>query len=264
MEIVQSPRVFIAAKSMIDPHGLAAFRKEFDIAHLSSDENPGGLSSAEYLSELSGRICYWSYDKPRPGGNAGYLDRIKESGHGSVIEHPVFSLIITGVSRTLTHELVRHRAGWAYSQLSQRYYDESECRFVRPLDIEMGTDEYLAWCSACAVAQQTYRSLVTHLYEKWIAAGAVHGTELRKRARGAARSVLPGCTETRLVATANVRAIRHFLEMRGSKFAEGEIRRLANVILDMLREDSPTMFDDYETHELPDGTREITTKFRKV
>ena len=75
------------------------------------------------------------FAKPRPGGNSAYIQHIKETGHGSVLEHAVWSLIFTDVSRSLTHELVRHRAGVGYSQLRQRYVDESVAEFVVPHDL---------------------------------------------------------------------------------------------------------------------------------
>ena len=78
----------------------------------------------EQLVEAGGRLCYVSYGKGRKT-NAEYIDNIIESKHGSVLEHAVWNFIIAGVSRSFTHELIRHRAGWGYSQLSQRYVDES-------------------------------------------------------------------------------------------------------------------------------------------
>jgi thymidylate synthase (FAD) len=89
-------------------------------------------------------------------------------------------------------------------------------------------------------------------------------TTRRKAARQAARSVLPNATETKIFVTANARALRHFLEMRGSAFAEPEIRKLANKLLDVLQADSPNLFGDYTKVPLPDGTFEITTPFKKV
>ena len=73
-----------------------------------------------------------SFQRPRPGGNKAYIGHLLEVGHGSVLEHAVFNLLFTGVSRSLTHELVRHRAGFGFSQLSQRFVDESKCSFVEP------------------------------------------------------------------------------------------------------------------------------------
>jgi thymidylate synthase (FAD) len=86
----------------------------------------------------------------------------------------------------------------------------------------------------------------------------------RKAARQAARSVLPNATETKITVTANARSIRHFLEQRGSVHAEPEIRKLANVILEVVQADSPNLFGDYQRRLLPDGTHEIDTQHRKV
>jgi thymidylate synthase (FAD) len=89
-------------------------------------------------------------------------------------------------------------------------------------------------------------------------------TTSRKAARQAARSVLPNATETKIFVTANARALRHFLEQRGSTFAEPEIRKLAGKLLDVLQKDAPHLFGDYEKKPLPDGTFEVVTPFKKV
>jgi thymidylate synthase (FAD) len=86
----------------------------------------------------------------------------------------------------------------------------------------------------------------------------------RKLARQAARSVLPNATETKIFVTANARALRHFLEQRGSRYAEPEIRKLANRLLDLLQKESPNLFGDYQRVDLGDGTFEIVTEYRKV
>src|SRR5256885_14285742 len=92
----------------------------------------GESTDGERLSEFAGRLCYMSQANPAKRPTREYLDNIKKQGHGSVLEHANYSLLLEGVSRSLTHELVRHRAGFAYSQLSQRYVDESEANFVIP------------------------------------------------------------------------------------------------------------------------------------
>jgi thymidylate synthase (FAD) len=89
-------------------------------------------------------------------------------------------------------------------------------------------------------------------------------TTRRKTARQAARSVLPNATETKIFVTANARALRHFLEQRGSAFAEPEIRKLACKFLDILQKDAPNLFADYEKKPLPDGTFELVTPYKKV
>src|SRR5213082_2947479 len=89
-----------------------------------------------------------------------YLENIKKQGHGSVLEHANYSILIEGVSRSLTHELVRHRAGFAYSQLSQRYVDESEASFVIPPAI-IGDDALeKRWREEVEGAQRIYVTLV--------------------------------------------------------------------------------------------------------
>ena len=85
----------------------------------------------------------------------------------------------------------------------------------------------------------------------------------RKLARQAARSVLPNATETKIFVTANARALRHFIEMRGSRHAETEIRKLAVAVLEIMQRESPNLFHDFQLTPLADGTREATTSFHE-
>src|ERR1041384_8846444 len=105
----------------------------------------GESTDGERLAEFAGRICYMSQHNPLGRSTREYLDNIKKQGHGSVLEHANYSLLLEGVSRSLTHELVRHRAGTAMSQLSQRYVDESEAHFVVPPAIVGDADLESAW-----------------------------------------------------------------------------------------------------------------------
>jgi thymidylate synthase (FAD) len=89
-------------------------------------------------------------------------------------------------------------------------------------------------------------------------------TQRRKMARQAARSVLPNATETKIFVTGNARALRHFIEMRGSRHAEVEIRKLAVKVLQIMQQEAPHIFGDYELIPLPDGTLEAGTSHRKV
>src|SRR5512141_62079 len=120
----------------------------------------GESTDGEKLSEFAGRLCYMSQKNPAGRPTREYLENIKKQGHGSVLEHANYSLLLEGVSRSLTHELVRHRAGFAYSQLSQRYVDESEANFVMPPAI--AGDEALegAWRAQIDSAQSAYVALV--------------------------------------------------------------------------------------------------------
>jgi len=247
-----------------------------DNAVSSNSSGPGRICdravSAEVLCEVAGRVCYMSFARPRPGGNRAYLEHIKESGHGSVLEHAVWNLLITGVSRSLTHELVRHRVGFSYSQLSQRYVDESVAEYVEPDIIASDAELHAVWTDAIRYAREAYVRLVRLLESKfedesfalrWSPSDAT-ATDRRKLARQAARSVLPNATETKIFVTANARALRHFLELRGSRHAEPEIRKLANILLEVLQRESPHLFGDYRRVPLPDGTFEIVTDYRKV
>src|SRR5262245_53982641 len=89
-------------------------------------------------------------------------------------------------------------------------------------------------------------------------------TTRRKAARQAARSVLPNATETKIFVTANARALRHFVELRASRHAEVEIRKLAVAVLRIMQQEAPHLFGDYQLVPLPDGTFEATTPHRKV
>src|SRR5215813_12341156 len=127
----------------------------------------GDSTDGERLAEFAGRLCYMSQHNPAKRETREYLENIKKQGHGSVLEHANYSILLEGVSRSLTHELVRHRAGFAYSQLSQRYVDETEARFVIPPAI-IGDDALLGtWKAQMESAQKTYVSLVDQLMERY-------------------------------------------------------------------------------------------------
>src|SRR5829696_1635483 len=178
-----------------------------------------------------------------------YLENIKKQGHGSVLEHAHYSLLIEGVSRSLTHELIRHRV-FAYSQLSQRYVDESNASFVVPPAIIGDEKLESAWKQQVESAQTTYVALVEQLMERygWVA-DRVHR---RKMAREAARAVLPNATETKIVVTANARAWRTMLELRAGEGAELEIRRLAVAVIRLLQREAPAFFSDFEIYTAED------------
>ena len=126
MKIIDTPTVYLVGRQQLDRPELARFLADHGVAWSSDSDRP-----AEGLTETAGRLCYMSFAAPRPGGNAAYLANILKSGHGSVFEHAVWNFVVTGVSRSLTHELVRHRHA-SYSQLSQRYVDEGVAEYVCP------------------------------------------------------------------------------------------------------------------------------------
>jgi thymidylate synthase (FAD) len=250
--------VYLIGRQTLDEDEIARFLQDHDVSDWATDSS----IPADVLPEVAGRLCYMSFARPRAGGNRAYLEHIKEARHGSVLEHSVWNFIITGVSRSFTHELVRHRAGFGYSQLSQRYVDESAAEFIEPAGIAEDPELDSVWRSAVEHAQQAYVKLVEGLQKKY--ASVEDKTMRRKLARQAARSVLPNATETKIFVTANARALRHFVEMRCSEQAETEIREVAAQMLDILRREAPNIFADYELVELPDGTRTARTRHSKV
>jgi len=222
----------------------------------------GESTDGEQLAEFAGRLCYMSQHNPAKRATREYLENIKKQGHGSVLEHANYSLLLEGVSRSLTHELVRHRAGFAYSQLSQRYVDESEASFVVPPAI-VGDDALEAtWREQIEQAQAKYVELVGELMTRygWVA-DKVHR---RKMSREAARAVLPNATETKIVVTGNARAWRTMLELRSSEGAELEIRRLAVMVIRLLQHEAPGFFSDFEIYTADDRREAARVFYHKV
>jgi thymidylate synthase (FAD) len=225
-----------------------AFEAPADIAW-STDADGG-----QALAEFAGRACYESWHKPNPATatNAGYLRHILEVGHLSVLEHANVTMYLRGVSRSLTHELIRHRH-FSYSQLSQRYAPSGEADMVEPDVIAADPELHARFVEATEASLAAYRELLTGLEERFADSGAA-ATLRRKQARQAARSVLPNATETRIVVTGNYRAWRHFVGMRASEHADVEIRALAVACLRELQRVAQNAFADFEITQLPDGT----------
>lgn len=219
------------------------------------------VDGGEALAEFAGRACYQSWGKPNPdtATNAGYLDHILDVGHLSVLEHGSASFYITRVSRSMTHELVRHRH-FSFSQLSQRYVDESESFTIMPevLGSDFPLSEKLM--EVARHAREAYREIVEELT---VSLAELHPswsrTELRKAARQAARAVLPNSTETKIVVTGNYRAWRHFISLRATEHADVEIREVAISVLRLLHKHAPNAFGDFVVRTLADGTEVAET-----
>jgi thymidylate synthase (FAD) len=205
------------------------------------------------LAEFAGRACYESWHKPNPATatNAGYLRHILQVGHFSVIEHATATFYLTGVSRSFTHELIRHRH-FSYSQLSQRYVaDDGDV--VEPEIIKADPALHARFVDATRAAKEAYDALREGL--EAALADTPNATLRRKQARQAARAVLPNATETRIVVTGNYRAWRHFIATRASEHADVEIREVAVECLEQLQQIAPNAFGDFVTTTLADGSR---------
>jgi thymidylate synthase (FAD) len=257
IRVITEPTVYVMGRQTTSDAELDRFLEDHGVAWQTDTEVAG-----EQVVEIAGRVCYMSFARPRPGGNQAYIKHILEVGHGSVLEHAVWNLLFTGVSRSLTHELIRHRAGFGYSQLSQRYVDESVAEYVEPDCIAADPELHRLWLEAIRTTHQAYMKVTEGLQATF--KDEPDKTLRRKLARQAARSVLPNATETKIFVTANARALRHFIELRGSRHAETEIRKLAVAVLKIMQQEAPHLFGDYELVPLPDGTFEANTPHRKV
>jgi thymidylate synthase (FAD) len=210
-------------------------------------------TGGQALAEFAGRACYQSWSKPVPATatNAGYLDHILQVGHLSVLEHSTATFYITGISRSVTHELIRHRH-FSFSQLSQRYLPPGGPEVIEPEIIAADPALHEIFTAAVAHSASAYAQLLAALEER--AASAPDGTLARKQARQAARGVLANATSTAIVVTGNYRAWRHFIGMRATEAADVDIRGLAVDVLVELQALAPNVFADFRVSTLADGT----------
>jgi thymidylate synthase (FAD) len=179
---------------------------------------------------IGGKVCYDAHGRDgRPVDR--HVQRLADQQHGSVFEHATVSLLLTGISRGCSHELVRHRH-MSFSQRSTRYTDEGECRIVLEPRVLALRDEqpeaFAIYLSGLTAAFASYRSLVGAFLA--LAPAELSDVERRKYARGAARQLLPHALETQIVVTANLRTWREFVVLRSHRSAEAEMRRLADAI----------------------------------
>lgn len=156
-------KIYVVGRQVMPPDEVQRFLDDEGALWQTDTDNP-----AQRIPELAGRICYMSFgDKQGRKDNASYLGHILQVGHGSVLEHTVFSLVFTGISRSLTHELIRHRAGFGYSQLSQRYVDESEANFIVPPALQGDAALEAKLREFCDVSLKVYGELTDALAEKY-------------------------------------------------------------------------------------------------
>lgn len=237
--MITEPKVTLWASTIVASELLHTLRPQHD-------DLIGGLESADYLAEAAGRACYASFARPNPKTalTADYIRHILEIGHESVLAHASATFYIEGVSRSLTHELVRSRF-LAFSQISQRYVNSSKMDWVCPplaLDDAEYIIDHTAMFNTFLIC---YEADVKHFMEQHHERFP-NTIELRKRAREAARGVLPNYTEAKIVVSGNMRAWRDFLKLRLGDGADLEIQRLAHVLLHELHALAPATFSDFE------------------
>ena len=184
---------------------------------------------ADAICAAAGNSCYSSRPASEIAENIDserILSRIVGMGHHSVLEHAVFTFSVEGVSRALTHQLVRHRMA-SFSQQSQRYVSLKETSYVVPHTVEDNPEALEAFGETMEKIWEAYRAL----------------EEMGIPAEDA-RYLLPnGCT-TNITVTMNARELLHFFSLRCCSRAQWEIREMAEQMLALCREASPVIFRD--------------------
>ncbi len=269
---LKSPGVIMLARPRTNVAGLAGFLEGFDpdLRFPEYLDDPTRLPDSSQLCKTAGQVCYASFGPRRTTNEnaAAYFERLTSAGHGSVLEHANFSFLLYGISRSVTHELVRHRAGVGVSQISQRYVAGSVLRFVERPEYQDDEELHRLFEERADRAAAEYATMADRLLERQENGNSMlsadYKTDARKKVQQTARSLLPNETEAPMVFTGNVRAWRHVVEMRADEHAESEIRALAVRIFLCLAVADPILFGDYQIRPLSDGTHKVTTEHRKV
>jgi thymidylate synthase (FAD) len=251
------PEVFLVARPQVDYDGVAAYLQAVGgqrwLERLDRDQLDEGADSpridAQNLAEFAGKMCYRSWE---PGLNpnvkrvrddqAKYLENILRSGHGSVLEHVSFTFVLHNVSRVFSHELVRHRPGTAISQESLRFVRLDEIPFWFP-DWAKADPELMKRASALLTEMEAFQGWMSDHFGLDDEGVAFHE---KKHKTSFMRRLAPDGVATGLVWTANIRALRHTIEMRTDAGAEEEIRLVFGKIGAIMREEAPALFGDYQ------------------
>ena len=293
-----TPSIYMIARTQVEQTELASFLEAVGAPEWETD----GFSDEETLVEVAGRLCYKSF---KPGlnpnvtkvreGNKNYIGNIIGQGHGSVLEHPSVSFAFLGVSRVFTHELVRHRAGMAYSQESLRFVRLDALTAYYP-QVGFGEDTIGALWDAMSeqkrrVASTSHPTLigqppeerrrrwvqlqVRKLREEFIAAfeeaeqrqhrisdilGLDHidgSFGPKKKITSAMRRMAPDGLGTAIIATSNHRAMRDIIMRRTSRHAEEEVRLVYSGVWERMQSNFPAMYQDGRVSEIVDGIPEI-------
>lgn len=254
-----NPKAFLIAETKIDLDAVREALNPLGAGHwLPSGEG----TDADYLIEFAGKSCYMSFDTSlnqnltKVGGRSthDYIQQgIIANKHGSVLEHATVTFFIVNVSRVVTHEIIRHRAGTAFSQTSGRYVRNDEISYYIPKDI------YDEGGYVLATFTDAFRQMEDNA-RKLVSASNIDSKpfSLKKRLTSAFRRIIGNGQANHIVVTANHRSWRHMIEMRTDPHAEEEIRVVFADISRQLRERFPAIYADAQVSEV-DGIE--VTKF---
>jgi len=243
------PSVHLIARPSLHLDGMRAYLEDVGGAGWLDrrlEEAGGEPNAGELLVEFGGRACYRSWE---PGLNPNvtrvrndrreYLENILRSAHGSVLEHASYSFALRNVSRVFTHELVRHRAGSAFSQESLRYVRLTDIGFRVPAALEPVRERALAIVEALEEFQRD-AAVTLGLDDDGVP------FHVKKEATSALRRLAPIGLSTDIIWSANLRTLRHVIEMRTAEGAEEELRSVFDEIARVMMREAPNVFQDFE------------------
>ncbi|MDI6617230.1 MAG: FAD-dependent thymidylate synthase [Clostridiales bacterium] len=209
----------------------------------------------EKLVSAAAKLCYSSSGIDTIMGNLSpdnvekFIEMLMNLGHESPIEHVDFTFAAEGVSRALTHQLVRHRIGCSYSQQSQRYVSLKQFKYIIPPKIEHIPEAKQRFLQAMESDQKYYDELVGMLYKGNYEKLILEGIDQKKAKVQAekisledARYVLPNACETKIMFTMNARALYNFFHLRCCNRAQWEIKNLADEMLRQVKKVAPLLF----------------------
>jgi thymidylate synthase (FAD) len=244
------PKIYTIARPTFDAVEVYRFLDdELEEWRRTDDTQP-----AENVVEIAGRLCYMSFGaRQSRRDNHQYVQNLISQGHESVLEHVAWSFIITDISRSFTHQLVRHRIGFSYSQLSQQYHGEENFDTAIPEIVRINPELLQKWQEMTNASRVTYDNIISALKMQTLMP-ELSNKERNRLIRTAARGILPSNTLTKIMITANARAFRHFFSLRGDLEGDEEMRLVSALLFEIVSKDAPSMFDDFELGHLSDGS----------
>jgi len=295
MRVHYKPWVRLLAHPTVIPNSMLDYATDFGfdealnnpsspISDLIARANTSPYEQSDVLSEFAGRMCYDSFTKGRAPDE--YVKNVIDDRHGNVFIHPSFSFITAGISRGLSHELVRHSVGAGPSQRSQRFvkvkivegadgqivYEGADC-VLPPIIVHMAdqyrrdgqeekakeliedfVNDFQTSLKNYAKGEEKY----TQYLKKYASDNTQISEMLTKRVREASRYVLPNACETRMVWSMNVRAAFNIYDRRGSYHADLEIRRLVVEFLNLMKPYAPYALNDFKSFVDIDGFPSIS------
>lgn len=263
---LREPGVVLLGQTAAHLSGLSKFLRDLDPSFEAYLDDPTHLDHGTRLAKFAGQVCYLSLGEGRSKNSdaAKYFENIKAQKHGSVLEHPVYTFLLYGIDRAVTHELVRHRAGKAYSQVSQRYVGPEMLRYVMPAEMQGDPELEAEFFEEIRENRAAYRLRIENIATRHPSLEGESNRDKRKRMQSFARRALANEVEAPIVVSGNVRSWRHVFTKRCAKYADRGIRTPMFEAFRILRRVNREGFSDFEVGELPDGTFTATPKHEGV